>query len=92
MLDHACECVSFIGYADQQGEPQACSVTTPVSGTCVISPLAVHPTQFALGFRDVTKKRTKIPIPHFKNLCGPTIIALASNRTSSSITTKPQSK
>jgi hypothetical protein len=56
----ALACMSAVSYAAQNAEPQACSEATPVSGVCAISPHEVHPTQFALGFRDVIKKRTKI--------------------------------
>jgi hypothetical protein len=37
-----------------------CSAWTNVSSSCVTSPLSVHPTQLALGFKDVTRKQAKI--------------------------------
>lgn len=37
-----------------------CGPKTPVNTICSISPLAIHPTQFALGYRDVEKKRAKL--------------------------------
>jgi hypothetical protein len=40
--------------------PKPCSPQTGVGDECEISPMTVHPTQFALGLRDVEHKRIKI--------------------------------
>jgi hypothetical protein len=37
-----------------------CSSDTPMHSICSISPIAVHPTQFALGLRDVEDKKSRI--------------------------------
>jgi len=37
-----------------------CGPSTPKDTTCSIQPLSVHPMQFALGFKDVAKKRETI--------------------------------
>ena len=44
------------------GAVGACSDKTPVDAMCTIAPTAVHPTQFAVGYRDVVKKRKKIHV------------------------------
>ena len=44
----------------QVDEPSPCDSNTRKHHSCVMSPLLVHPTQFALGLHDVEKKRAKI--------------------------------
>jgi hypothetical protein len=40
--------------------PAPCDAQTPVLATCRISANSVHPTQFAVGLKDVQKKREKV--------------------------------
>lgn len=42
------------------GAVQPCTSATLVDAICSTSPSVVHPTQFALGYRDVAKKKAKL--------------------------------